>query len=785
MRLTPLTRRLFRMMLSIKGQVISIVVVMTLALMSLISTHMTAVNLEDSMREYYRETRLADMQVQLNRIPSSALYDVERIDGISHVQGRISVDVPFIVDDPDERVRVRVMSVPDTDDAINDLYPIAGQMVRTEIQAVTVLEQFSDGRNIQIGDTITPYINGREIPLEVIGIAGQPEFVYLMEDEQSLLPDERGFGVLFVSEDLLGPLLGYRDSYNELLITLTPGANADEIADLLDDELDRYGVRRVMQRDDIISYRMMEEELNQVRRMSQVLPTLFMAVAALIIYIVLSRTVKNDKMAIGVMKSLGYSSAQILTHYIQFSLIIGLLGSLLGIITGTWVSDFFIRLYIQYMNVPLLQTRMIFESYLMAIVITVIFCILAGLAGARKVIGFHPADAMRPEPPSDGHSLLIEKVTFLWKRVTFSWKMVIRNLFRNKRRYGTLAMGIALTYSVTLVAMSMGGVWQEVFDIQYGQMYAMDYNVDFNGMTSHNTMREIRQIADVDIIEPRIELPLEIRKDWHRKAVSVVGIPVDSRMYHLESAPGVPLKMQHGRLYLSEGFARSLEVSPGERLLIKNYLPDRDDFWIEYGGPVNQYLGLNGYMSIETMEQMVAEPGHITGVSVRTRSDLGAILEDAHHVHQIQSLEQMRNIFEEFSELIVVTIGIMVMLGGIIGFAIVYNITLISINERIMEFSSLRVLGFHRKEIFRMITRENALMTILGILVGIPLGRWMLAAMMEAISTEVYSMPGTASNIVIVQTAIAVILFVAVAQMATFVKIRNLSFIEALKVRMT
>ncbi|MEN1760848.1 ABC transporter permease [Anoxynatronum sibiricum] len=773
------------MMISIRGQVISIIVVMTLALMALISSHMTAINLENSIRDFYDITRLADMQVQLTRIPANALYDVLRMEGIAHVEGRVSVDVPFVTDDPDERVRVRVISVPDTDNPISALYPIEGRMVRNETHAVTVLEQFSNARGIQLGDIMTPYMNGREVPLEVIGFAGHPEFVYLMENEQSLLPDPEGFGVLFVSEKLLGPLLGYRDSYNELLITLTPGANPDAVADALDDALDRYGVRRVMQRDDLMSYRMMEEELNQVKAMSRVLPTLFMSVAALIIYIVLSRTVKNDRVAIGVMKALGYSNAQILAHYIQFSLLIGMGGGLLGIITGTWVSDIYVQLYIQYMNVPLLETRIIPESYVTAMVITVVFCVLAGLAGARRVIGIHPADSMRPEPPADGHRLLIERITFLWKRIAFSWKMVIRNLFRNKRRYGTLALGIALTYGVTLVAMNMGGVWQQIFEIQYGQMYTMDYNIDFKGMSGMNTLHEIRQLANVEAIEPRIEMPLEIRKDWHRKAVSVVGIPADSDMYHLESEPGVPLMMHHDRLYLTSGFAKSLELEPGDQVLVKNYLPDRDDFWMEYGGSVNQYLGLNGYMTLETMERWVVDPGHITGLSVKTDADLGAILEDAHHVQQVQSLGQMQEMFEEFSEMIVVTIGIMVMLGGIIGFAIVYNITLISINERIMEFSSLRVLGFHRKEIFRMITRENTLVSVLGILMGIPLGRWMMASMMESMSTEVYAMPGTVSDRVVLQTVVAVIIFVAVAQMATFVKIRNLSFIEALKNRMT
>jgi putative ABC transport system permease protein len=352
-----------------------------------------------------------------------------------------------------------------------------------------------------------------------------------------------------------------------------------------------------------MSYKLMEEELNQVSAMARVLPTLFMSVAALIIYIVLSRTVKNDKMSIGVMKSLGYSNRQILMHYIQFSLIIGLVGGLLGVIAGTWISGFYVQLYVQYMNIPLLRTRIIPESYLLALVITLVFCVVAGLAGARRVIGIHPADAMRPEPPADGHRLLIERVTFLWKRIAFSWKMVIRNIFRNKRRYATLALGIALTYRVTLVAMNMGGVWDHLFDEQYGRMYTMDYNIDFNRMTSHNTISELRQLAPWKLLNPGWNCPWRCAMTGTENHSVWWAFPKTARCTIWKASPGVPLNLQHNRLYLTSGVAKVLEVEPGDLVLVKNYLPDRDDFWIEYGGEVNQYLGMNGYMTLETMEQ--------------------------------------------------------------------------------------------------------------------------------------------------------------------------------------
>jgi putative ABC transport system permease protein len=127
----------------------------------------------------------------------------------------------------------------------------------------------------------------------------------------------------------------------------------------------------------------------------------------------------------------------------------------------------------------------------------------------------------------------------------------------------------------------------------------------------------------------------------------------------------------------------------------------------------------------------------------------------------------------------------MMLFGGIVGFAIVYNITTVSINERIMEFSSLRVMGFEKKEIFRMITRENALMTAVGIILGIPVGYGMIKALETSISTEIYTIPAIILPSTYVIALIATLIFVAIAQLATYRKIHNLNFMDALKNRVS
>jgi putative ABC transport system permease protein len=160
-------------------------------------------------------------------------------------------------------------------------------------------------------------------------------------------------------------------------------------------------------------------------------------------------------------------------------------------------------------------------------------------------------------------------------------------------------------------------------------------------------------------------------------------------------------------------------------------------------------------------------------------------MKDVKNIRQIQSVQDMKNSLLEFMDMIIASMSVMLMFGGVLGFAIVYNITTVSINERIMEFSSLRVLGFEKSQIYRLVTRENGLMTMLGILLGIPLGYGMCVGLSTAVSTEIYSIPILISPGTYIISGAATIIFVTIAQLATLRKIHNINFMEALKNRVS
>lgn len=779
--------RLLRLVKYNRGPFISISIMIILALTIYISLSMVADNLNSTIFHYYDVTNFGDIFVEVSKVPKKVINELSAIDGIEKVQGRISADVPLRVKNPKEKVNVRIVSIPNEDYVLNDIFLIDGKVLKNSPKSTMVLQQFFHARNMNLGNRIVPYIKGREYPMEIVGVVGSPEYIYLMENEQALLPAPEKFGILYVSEEFAQSTLDYQGTYNEIIIKVEDNYKnkIDSIIDEIEEELDKYIVKKVVKREGQLSHSVMMEEVEQLENMAASITLLFLIVSAIIINIMLSRMVRNDRMSIGVMKALGYSNFNILIHYAKFSVLIGLVGSIIGAGLSIPLSTFMTSLYIQYMNIPMFKMEINYIYFAYGILLTVIFCILSGMVGARNVIKILPADAMRAESPKTGKRIWIEDIKFIWNRMSFSWKMVVRNIFRNKKRGIFLVLGIALTYGITMVPIFMMNVWDNLFDIQYGELQRMDYNIDFAVPMNHNAIRELIQVADIDYIEPKVEIPLELKRGWLKNTVNIIGLKRDTELYFFKDIDGNEIKLPKDGILLSKIVADNLHAEVGDKIIVKNLILDREDKTLEVKGIVEQYLGSNGYMDIDEINKLLEEKQVITGAILNSSSNLEEKLQNVKNIRQIQSIEDMKNAILEFIDIIIYFVGVMMIFGGVLGFAIVYNVTIVGIGERAMEFSSLRVMGFDKKEIYGLVTKENTIMTFWGLLAGVPLGYGMCKVLVLSLSADMYSIPLIIKPSSYIITAISTIIFIALAQLATIRKIYHLNFIDSLKNRIS
>lgn len=392
---------------------------------------------------------------------------------------------------------------------------------------------------------------------------------------------------------------------------------------------------------------------------------------------------------------------------------------------------------------------------------------------------------MLPEPPKSGKHILLEKIGFFWRRLTFSWKMVIRNILRNKKRFALLVLGLALAYGINTVPLYMLDAVTAMFSIQYDEYQKMDYIVEFKKPMNEKAVKDLKHLADMNDTEPRLEYPFELKNGLREKAVNIIGVPIETSLLEFRDTNNNRVTLPDRGIFITEALAELLDVNKGDKITIKNFMPGKEDMVVEIKSVIKQYLGINAYMNIEFMQNRLADKKMITGVSVVSKDNIKEKLKDVKNVSSVMSVDDFKKSFEEYLDIIVVVTRLYMLFGGILGFALVYNSTIISISERRMELASLRVMGFDKKDIFKMLAKENCIMAILAIILGIPLGIGMINSMAEAFSSDIITFPIVLSYETFITAGIATILFVAIAQAATWKRIRDLNFIEALKSRIS
>lgn len=767
-----------------KGQFIAVLTIIIIGIAIYTAMNMTAVNMNHTVKNYYSENNFADLTLQTGPVPSRETERLSDIPGVKQAMGRITMDAPMITDNENERVNLKLITATGAEDELNRSTVLKGRTLSGLSNEVLLIEQFAQARGIEPGDEIVIQGGGIRYTLKVAGIVANPEFIYLMESAQSFVPNNDTFGVCYVSEWLGGQISGLPGSFDEILIRYESGADEQAIIDAAEEMLSLYGVKQSIKQQDVLSNAVIEQELTQLETMAKSIPIVFLLVAGLILVMMLSRMVKKDRLKIGILKAIGYSNRRVISHYIQYALIAGVLGGAAGSVLGMAMAGGMTELFLDFFHIPLLRIQFYYSYMVYAILLSVIFCTLSGIIGARGVLKIAPADAMRSETPKVGKRVLPERFPLLWKRLSFSSKLITRNLFRNKKRTLFVAAGIAVTYAMMLFTTSMPDVMNQLMNEHFRDFQKMEYNIGFRTPVPKDAMHDMAHLIDVDYMEGKLEYPFELANGNKSQPVSIIGLERDTEFYSFRTGSGTNVDLPKNGMLITENLAKALDIDRGDTVRVKSYLPGRDDVDLRVSDVIKQTLGMNAYMEIDAMGALLVEKNVINGVYVNSKDpNLNEKLIRADNVVSVLSVADMRAMYEEYMTMLYLSIAFMVIFSGILGFSIVYNTTIVSLGERETELSSLRVLGFSKAEIFFMTVKENAGILLLGLLLGIPTGYVMAYYSTEAFSTDIFTIDMSPTISALIAAAIFTVGCVALAQLATYQKIKKLDFLQALKSR--
>src|SRR6516225_1779363 len=356
--MTPLNHKLIRDLIHMRGQIIAITLVLACGVATYVTMRSAFVSLEAAQAEYYSSYRFADVFTHVKRAPESVYASISAIPGVAAVQTRVVMDVTLDVPGVDEPATGRLISIPARrTPMLNDIFLREGRYIEPGHRGeALVSEAFASANRISVGDAIDAVMNGKWERLRIVGIALSPEYIYEIRPSE-VFPDNRRFGVLWMSRDVLGPAFNMKDAFNDIAVSLTRGADEREVLSRLDQLLDRYASLGAYGRSDQVSFRFLTDELGELRAYGLILPTLFLGIVAFLLNILLSRLVSTQRTRIAVLKAFGYKNFEIGLHYLELALVAITAGTLAGIGVGLWLASGMMNIYARYFHFPALQLK--------------------------------------------------------------------------------------------------------------------------------------------------------------------------------------------------------------------------------------------------------------------------------------------------------------------------------------------------------------------------------------------------------------------------------------------
>ena len=746
-----LNLKVFRDLRSQKWQFIAVIFLVFLGVALYTSFYMSYLNLSKTYDKFYEKTNFEDLAVTLNPAnpaPEKLLSEVRKIDGVQEVYGRLSAYGTF--ERENNRVTLKLLSIPE-ELTVNRLVIIDGNYPDAGERGVVLLKKFADYHGIKVGEFISVSINGKKVNLKVTGLAFSPEFIWIVESG-SWMTTPKTFGIAFIPQKTLEKILGVENVITEVHVTVYDEDRADEILNRIRDIFSDYGISGAYKREDQPSNQLVKMDLDGFRELSFMFPSFFLFISALMVYVLLSRVVREQTGSIAILRALGYSRRDILLHYLTHSLVIGILGSTTGAAGGYVISVFMTAEYTKLLNVPYYIAVLHQDVLVQGIAIGISVPLIAGISTAYTASRIDPALAMRGVDV-EAKKIRIDRILFFAKRASMITRLALRNLFRSPRRTVYSLLGVIASVTLVLTSMVFLDANEFAISMQFDRITVYDMKIT---TSSPEVYQKVKSMPEVEKTAPIIETWVVFEKDGVAKTSVLYAISHDQNLFNLYDAEGRQHHPPPDGIVLPEILADKLKMTEGEEVRI---LTEFGRQKVTVAEIYNQPLTVASYTDILYFSKKAGIDFNAILVKFRP----GMENEGRNRILDIDgiradSIDDLVEYIDEIMTFFYVFIYFTLLFGASLGFAAIFNTTTVNVLERRREIATLRMLGYTTKEIAYSLLIETVIIGIIGIAAGMPLGYMTARLFFESFQSEMYYMPFIIYGRTYILTAIATFL---------------------------
>lgn len=526
-----------------------------------------------------------------------------------------------------------------------------------------------------------------------------------------------------------------------------------------------------------------------------VFPIVLYLVAALVTMTTMTRFVSEERMNAGILRALGYENRDVIKKFVVYGLIAGVLGTIFGILAGTYFLPYILgKSLFKTSTYPAIRLDFYWQISLVALVLSFICSVVPALYIAHKELKEKPAQLLLPKPPSKGSSILLEKIGFIWRCLSFAQKVTARNIFRYKLRMFMTIFGVAgsvaLLFAGLGISSSLGGIAER----QFGEIFQYDMIVVEKNRSSQAEEQDLIQALKSDkvsgsqgIYRETFTKTIKGLKDEQSIAMFVSkNNDFKGFMELYDSQSGQKLTLSDNGIVLSRKLATVLNVSVGDSIELTS--DEGKAYKLKVSGISEMYAGHFIFLNQTYYEKVFARDFAINAYLVKLKNpsskNIQARAADFMKETGVQTVVQDIEVIESINAAVKslgLVMQILTLVSILLAVVILYNLTTINVSERIRELSTIKVLGFHNKEVTLYIYRETIVLSLIGIVVGIFAGKTLHSFLLQMIAPDnVLFNPEVSFTVYLIPVISIMGILILLGYMVNY-NLRRVDMLEALK----
>jgi len=780
----PLHHKLWRDVRRQRAQFIAITITIFLGVTIFGATYDSFRNLQASYAATATDFRFANLTTAGGDVATIAT-EAAATPGVESAEVRSVADIPFNVGGV--KLLGRIIGVPAGEQpTVNQLSVLEGIYLAPGSGDVLVEKHMADHFDLSPGDLFDIRMSGRWQAVTVAGVVASPEYIWPARDRQELITSADNFGVIFAANAEVA--LATDGSPNEATIYFTGGGEDDALSNDLAAMARSHGAISTYTRAEQASNAGLTEDLKGFEEMAVFFPLMFLLAAAMAAYVMISRVVHSQRPQIGVLLANGFTRRQVRRHYLGYGLVPGLLGSIPGAVAGILLARLITEMYTGMLSIPVTLVQFYPATLIGAVLFGLVASLLAALAPALVASRVMPATAMRGETPSGGgRRSTVERLFPPIRRVPVGWRMAIRGVGRNPRRTVYTIVGVVLSLMLVLVSWGMIDTVQHLMDRQFVEIQQEDATVYFGEAAGAADVAALAEIDGVAAVEPALTLPVSLGSDGeHHYETALLVLADDTEMHRFLTTDGNWISLPRSGLVLGQATQNLLDVAVGSKVAMT--IAGVGVVQEEIVAFVDEPLGTMAYMSRGRAESLTGdvlpatsalvtyEPGTDAAELRRTLTELPAVaaFEDANALYAV--VQKYMVLFYGF-------VGIMLVFGAAMAFALIFNAMSVNIAERTREVATLLAVGTDRRSISRYIAAENLLVAALGIPIGLVVGYFAAKSALASFSSDLMALDLYIRPTTFALAAAAILLVALISQWPGLRAIRRINIPKIIKER--